>query len=228
MRTRWRRNKVLVGRLQCRFVGFLLGYFVLLMTTLVGVLVIPPAIDLSLHENDFSIASSAATQLLYLHNRLWPAMVAILVLFLVHAVLFSHRVAGPLVRLRRIFREIGHGDLSQTIRIRKRDHLHLEVEAINGMVGDLRTLVGEVRAAEGDARAAAARLESVTGSGRSDDLAELVFALDRVDRALEEFRLGEKARAAASAEPPVDPGDGESVARDREQPEALVPAGATE
>ena len=160
MRPKNRRKKVLIGRLQCRFVGFLLGYFLLLMFTLVAILVIPPVVRLSFYQDDFSMVSAAATQLLYLHSRLWPALGIVLILFMVHSVLFSHRIAGPLVRIRRLFKEIGAGDLGMQVRIRRRDFLHPEVEALNKMLRALEHKVGELAVCEQRASAALARLEA--------------------------------------------------------------------
>jgi methyl-accepting chemotaxis protein len=184
-----RRKKKLIGRLQCRFVGFLLGYFLLIMITLGAILVVPPIIQLRIAESDFSVVSAAATQLLYLHSRLWPAMAVVLLLFVVHAVIFSHRIAGPLHRIRRLLREVGNGDLGMEVRIRRKDLLHLEVEAINEMLRDLEGRVRRLDEASGRAEAALCSLE-LSGSGSETfQGAELRTAIDDMREAVAEFRL---------------------------------------
>jgi methyl-accepting chemotaxis protein len=180
---------VLIGRLQCRFVGFLLGYFLLLMFTLVAILVIPPAVQLSLYQDDFSLASAAATQLLYLHSRLWPALGLVLLLFMVHSVLFSHRIAGPLFRIRRLLKEIGTGDLGMTVAIRRKDYLHLEVEALNGMLRNLEDRIGDLSNSQRQASAALGRLQETAGEPLPAAYEDLKRSLDEMRESLALFRL---------------------------------------
>ena len=51
-----------------------------------------------------------ANQFLSLHERVWPAMLVALLLLGFHLVFFSHRIAGPLYRWRRLFSEVGAGN----------------------------------------------------------------------------------------------------------------------
>ncbi|MBI5839781.1 MAG: hypothetical protein HZB19_06735 [Chloroflexi bacterium] len=60
------------------------------------------------------------------------------------AVFFTHRIAGPVYRLCRILKEIGQGNLAQTIRFRRGDELkeldEAATEMIAGLQGRARTL----------------------------------------------------------------------------------------
>ncbi len=65
---------------------------------------------------------------LTIHNMLEiliPSLVIVnlmgLIASIVVAVFFTHRIAGPVYRLGRILREIGQGDLAQTVHFRKSD-----------------------------------------------------------------------------------------------------------
>jgi len=49
----------------------------------------------------------------------------------------SHKVAGPLVRIKRALQDIADGDLSTRITLRKYDELHDLADAINQMVEQL-------------------------------------------------------------------------------------------
>jgi HAMP domain-containing protein len=203
MRPKNRRKKVLIGRLQCRFVGFLLGYFLLLMFTLVGILVIPPVVQLSLYQDDFSVVSAAATQLLYLHSRLWPALGLVLLLFMVHSVLFSHRIAGPLFRIRRLLKEIGAGDLGMEVAIRRKDYLHLEVEALNGMLRNLENRIGDLSGSQRRASAALGRLQEAASEPLPAAYEDLRRSLDEMRESLALFRL--TPADGAGGQPPLQP-----------------------
>jgi HAMP domain-containing protein len=190
---------MLIGRLQCRFVGFLLGYFLLLMFTLIGILVVPPIVQLSFHQEDFSIASAAATQLLYLHSRLWPALGLVLVLFVAHSVVFSHRIAGPLYRIRRLFKEIGAGDLAMHVRIRRKDYLHWEVDAINGMLRGLEHKVRVLSDCENRASSAVRSLREQANEPVPAACEELERSLEGMRECLRVFNV-DRADSGSSAD----------------------------
>lgn len=55
------------------------------------------------------------------------------------AVLFiSHKIAGPMFRFEKELKEIGDGDLTKTIRLRKDDQIKDMAERLNEMTADLR------------------------------------------------------------------------------------------
>lgn len=54
------------------------------------------------------------------------------------ALLFSHRIAGPMYRLRKSMEQVGTGDLSLLIRLRSGDELHELKDSFNDMVSSLR------------------------------------------------------------------------------------------
>jgi len=62
-------------------------------------------------------------------------MLAILVIFV------SHRIAGPLVRLKNYMRKVGEGDLSVELQFRKNDEIHDVADTFNIMVAGLRKLM---------------------------------------------------------------------------------------
>lgn len=68
-----------------------------------------------------------------------------LVGLIVAGVLQSHRLAGPLFRLRAVLRRIGSGDLSPCVRFRRRDQLHDLADEINVCLAGLRERATENR-----------------------------------------------------------------------------------
>lgn len=218
-----RRKKKLVGRLQCRFVGFLLGYFMLTMVTLVAVLVGPPVVQLIVEDGDFAKASAAATQLLYMHSVLWPAIAGVLILFVVHSVIFSHRIAGPLLRIRRLLSDIGAGDLGMEVRIRRKDLLHEEVDALNGMLQGLQRKVVRLDEACRRARAAAEHLDR-QGEEQEHARAELHTAIEDIRACLSQFQLASPAATDTGAGGDDEGNGAASGSEHREEALALGPA----
>ncbi len=68
----------------------------------------------------------------------------------------SHRIAGPLYKLSRFFKEAGAGNLREELRFRKHDHFKNLADEYNQMIKGLRGLFDQNR---GSAEAAIARIE---------------------------------------------------------------------
>lgn len=101
--------------------------------------------------------------LLGLHRVIWPTAGFCLLVAVASALFLSHRIAGPLVRVKHAMREIEAGTLPEGIETRPRDYFKDEVRMLNRMVEGLRTQLEEIEMAtatvdhaidEGAARAA--------------------------------------------------------------------------
>jgi nitrogen fixation/metabolism regulation signal transduction histidine kinase len=53
---------------------------------------------------------------------------------------FTHKVAGPVFKMKRLLRQVGEGDLRVEARLRKGDELKSFFDAFTRMVGGLRAL----------------------------------------------------------------------------------------
>ena len=141
-----RRRFYLVNRsLQYRFLAMIIIYTLAMVLFLAVFLFLPDIIRL--HDEGLSLASraAAAEKILTLHARIWPAVIAIICIFGVHAIRSSNRILGPLYRFRAIFEQVGNGDLSMQVKIRDKDFLHQEEGALNGMI---ETLSEKIRTAQ--------------------------------------------------------------------------------
>jgi methyl-accepting chemotaxis protein len=93
-----------------------------------------------------------------LYERVWFAIPVIIVLCLLHSVVVSHRIAGPLHRFRQIFQGLARGDLSQNVTIRRHDYLRTEAAMIADM---MRSMAARIRAIEDGHAAAHATLSEL-------------------------------------------------------------------
>jgi len=148
--------------------------------------------------------AAIATAFLVLHGHIWLAVGVVFIASVAHLAIVSHRVAGPLVRLCRIFRQAGRGDVSMRVRVRTKDYLQEEAAALDSMMLGLRRRMGvakgrltQVEAALGKVRSA-----STTGSGgdATSALCELENEVRRLRRSLDVFRTVPDAPARQSSE----------------------------
>jgi len=59
-------------------------------------------------------------------------------------VLFSHRIAGPVMRIQRTFEDALHGDLTQRIRLREKDELRETADQLNHMLDSLQSRIRRI------------------------------------------------------------------------------------
>ena len=138
MRTFLQRRYLLWDTVQPHFLAVNVAHQGLVFLTFAGSLFVP--LMIKLHNTPLSSpeAGTIGYQFTVLHDSIWPAFPLALVLIIVHSIFFSHRIAGPLYRFRRVFKSISEGDLTVTTRIRKRDYLQQEAGGLGEMVGELR------------------------------------------------------------------------------------------
>ena len=89
-----------------------------------------------------------ANDLLSLHARFWPwALGAGLVVMIhcVHSLLLMQRVAGPLYRFKRMFSQIGDGNLCVRATLREGDYLIPEADLVNQMTAQLQTKINVLK-----------------------------------------------------------------------------------
>ena len=118
--------------------------------------------------------------------------VVVSVLLLVHGVFFSHRIAGPLYRFRRIFQSVASGDLTVRTSIRKADYLHVEAQCLGEMVDALREKIGRIEAHHADIAPQLERLKAAAACGALREVEQeadrLRATVEQLTRAMEPFQ----------------------------------------
>ena len=129
---------------QSRFIIVSLLHYLVISLTFAGTLFIP----IMIRFDDMSLSmlekGRLANEFISLHDRVWVPLLVILVLLVIHSVLFSHRIAGPLYRFRNIFKAVGEGNLSLSANIRKYDYLTKEAECLDEMITSLRSRIQDI------------------------------------------------------------------------------------
>jgi methyl-accepting chemotaxis protein len=144
MKPSFRKKYFIDKRLQTKFILFtivlLLVYTLLFVVILFVPYVVPLSFDYPLDEQ-----TEAARMVLSLHTSIWPALAIVMLILGVSSIFVSHKVAGPIYRLKRSLAEVAGGNINLTLKFRKRDELHDLADSVNLVIHELRSLVGSVK-----------------------------------------------------------------------------------
>lgn len=130
-----RKKKIVNPRYQFKFAFFIVGFLLLYSLVLGTAIFLPLSMEM---QATASVEDQARVALvvLGLHDKLWPSLGGVLFLSFWGAILYSHRIVGPLVRLEKTVNEsFLKGDFTKRIRFRKKDELK-EVEVVFNRLAD--------------------------------------------------------------------------------------------
>jgi methyl-accepting chemotaxis protein len=137
------KNYLINKDLQLRVVLNTIIYMLLVILLTAGV-VFSPLVGKMLFSDDIETQYRMAQTYLILVKWLLPAIILIVVLFVIHHIIVTHRICGPLVNFAHTFKKMGQGDLTRKVYIRHRDYLKKECSEINGMIDGLSKLLSQV------------------------------------------------------------------------------------
>ena len=140
----YKRRHILIDRFQYQLLLINLLYFFTILVIFSAALFVPLIIQLESSALSLSEQEAVASQFLSLHARVWPALLFAFLLFAIHSIFVSHRIAGPLVRFRNTFKTIAAGDLSGWVTLRKHDYLGNEADVLNEMIVGLRAKIKDI------------------------------------------------------------------------------------
>jgi methyl-accepting chemotaxis protein len=92
----------------------------------------------------------AARTLLLLHAKVWPAIGISMLILSGLSIFISHRIAGPIYRIRTALAEIFAGDLTTKIRLRKGDDLQEVAEQVNQLKDQLQCFMQALKTQHGE------------------------------------------------------------------------------
>jgi methyl-accepting chemotaxis protein len=141
----YKRSKYFIDRrYQTKYIVLTLILLLAYTVTLITMVFAPYVIDLAT-GGPFAQQTEAARTLLALHKRIWPGVIAAMLLFSLLSVYISHQVAGPVYRIKLAMQKILAGDLSAPVQLRHRDDLKDLADCTNLLRNDLLTLCSVLR-----------------------------------------------------------------------------------
>lgn len=172
------RNYLVSMDLQLQVLSRSFIYVCLMVMVSIGIILYPLIRDM-LFDNDLERQYQAAQTFLSLAKWLVPAILLLLVLFVVHLAVITHRICGPLVNFTHTFDRLAEGDLTRRVRLRKGDYLTRECERINRMIDGLSGIVDRLLA---DHRRLTATLEELKEKVQGNE------AQEKIEQGLELIR----------------------------------------
>jgi methyl-accepting chemotaxis protein len=202
VKTRRKKTHLLRDAFQYRIIAVSLFYQLVVTMTFAAALFVPTMMQLDGSSLSSAEAQQAAIEFLVLHKRVWPALLVAIAVLAAHAVLFSHRIAGPLYRFRTIFKAVTEGNLTVFTSIRKGDYLQREAECLRVMVVSLHTKVVEIETRHSEVRAALGELSKavLTGSAQevNHSIEQLRKPIEHLTASLGRFRTNASPGASTS------------------------------
>ena len=187
-----KRTYFLSDTFQTKFLAVSLFHYSIILLTFVGTLFAPLMIQLDSLSLSHTEKAEFANQFLSLHERLWVPLVVVLGLLTFHSLFFSHRIAGPLFRFRRIFKAVAEGDLTICANIRTNDYLKKEADGLDDMIGSLRTKMFDMQANFEGINGLLNELDRAVTSGSMAEVAQskkqLSERVDQLKAHLEQFK----------------------------------------
>lgn len=135
-----RKNYFIEKRFQLKYM--LLTMILLLVYSFIFVIIIFAPYMLTLYF-DYPLAekAEAARALLLLNAKVWPGIGVVILLFGAVSIFISHKVAGPLFRLKKTLSQVTEGNLNVLVKLRKWDDLQDLADHLNILIEELRTFV---------------------------------------------------------------------------------------
>lgn len=137
-----RRTLLIDRRVQLRS-AIAAGVSVVAYSAILGFLIFFPLHRGLMQEASPELQVQAANQVMELHRRVWPAVLAVAILVGFHSVIVTHRMLGPVHRLKNALAALQAGDLSQRVFLRKHDQFKELAEAFNRLAAGLQQAESE-------------------------------------------------------------------------------------
>jgi hypothetical protein len=146
-----RRVFTVTSSLQYRFLSMTLIYSFIIVSFFVIAVVVPDVVEMQDNSLSLESRSYAANRLLTKNTWIWPAAILLVVALGLHSFREFQKIAGPLYRFRWTFEQVENGSLLSSVKLREKDLLIREEEALNKMltslIGKLGTIGQETAAA---------------------------------------------------------------------------------
>jgi methyl-accepting chemotaxis protein len=126
-----------------------------------------------------------AGRIMWFYGHMWPFMWGVFMLLVIHSIYVTHKIAGPLYRIKNVLWSVGSGDLTRKVTIRDRDYLSEEAKAVNDVIDIFRKKIEGSQVLSSSASTALAGLSRAIEQGTPDETAQ---RLEEATSQLEKLR----------------------------------------
>ncbi len=193
MTTQRKRTQLYIHKqLQTKYVVQTL-ILLLIYTAFFICLLLAPYISSLLSGHPLEEQAQIARMLLNMHNSSWPILAAMIVLMSLGTIFMTHRIAGPVFRLKKTLADVSAGRLDVDLVLREKDDLKELAQHVNVLIGDLRGVVQALHDSQETVAACIAEIEGQVARRELDEatagtlLAKLAASREMGLQALEKY-----------------------------------------
>jgi methyl-accepting chemotaxis protein len=132
-----RRQYFIDKNLQTRYI-ILMVVVLIVHTFIVLAAVFSPYILMLSFDYPLDTRAEAAKAFLLVHGNAWPVIGGFIIFVGILTLFVTHRIAGPIFRIKRGIRDLADGRLNETIHLRKKDEFHDVAEELNTLAARFR------------------------------------------------------------------------------------------
>jgi methyl-accepting chemotaxis protein len=132
-----RRNYFIDRNLQTRYI-VLMVLVLIVHTLIVLAAVFSPYILMLSFDYPLDTRTEAAQAFLLVHGNAWPVIGGFIIFVGFLTLFVTHRIAGPIFRIKRGIRDLADGRLNETIHLRKKDEFQDIAEELNALAARFR------------------------------------------------------------------------------------------
>jgi len=132
-----RRNYFIDRNLQTRYI-VLMVLVLIVHTLIVLAAVFSPYILMLSFDYPPDTRTEAAQAFLLVHGNAWPVIGGFIIFVGFLTLFVTHRIAGPIFRIKRGIRDLADGRLNETIHLRKKDEFQDIAEELNALAARFR------------------------------------------------------------------------------------------
>lgn len=138
------RNYLIDKRFQSKYL-FLTLLLLLAYTFIFTIILFLPSILTLYFDYPLAEKSEAARTLIVLDGTVWPTIGAVISIFSLLSIFLTHKIAGPVYRLKHALTELTNGNLDSRICLRKWDDLQELAEQVNLFSDELRSYIATLK-----------------------------------------------------------------------------------
>jgi methyl-accepting chemotaxis protein len=165
----YKRRKLLIDKSQYRLLIVYLIHFTAVLVIVFSAFVLFFTRQLENSSLTAFQRQEVASKIMWFYGNIWPFMWGVFMLLVVHSIYVTHKIAGPLYRIRNVMRTVGAGDLTRRVTIRNRDYLREDADVINESIDKIHRKIADLSAISQSIDATAADLGRVIDQGSPDE-----------------------------------------------------------
>lgn len=164
----YKRRRLLIDKSQYKLLGVYLVHFVAVLVIVFSALVIVFTRQLENSSLTAFQRQEVAAKIMWFYGQIWPFMWGVFMLLFIHAAYVTHKIAGPLYRIREVLKSVKRGKLTEKVSLRSGDYLRTEAQVVNEAIQSIHVKIEGLRQNTSSCTAALVELERAIEHGSSD------------------------------------------------------------